>query len=50
MDNEKIALYLATMSAVQKMLNERLISEKEYAVIDTIMAEKYGLSLSVIFR
>ena len=50
MDNEKITLYRATMSAVKKMLDEGLISEEEYAVIDTIMAEKYGLSLSVIFR
>ena len=45
MDNEKITLYRATMSAVKKMLDEGLISEEEYAVIDTIMAEKYGLSL-----
>lgn len=50
MDNEKITLYRATMSAVKKMLDKGLISEEEYAVIDTIMAEKYGLSLSVIFR
>lgn len=50
MDNEKITLYRATMSAVKKMLDEGLISEEEYAVIDTIMTEKYGLSLSVIFR
>ena len=29
MDNEKITLYRATMSAVKKMLDEGLISEEE---------------------
>lgn len=50
MCNEKIICYRATMSIVKKMLDDGLINEKEYAEIDTIMAAKYGLSLSVIYR
>ena len=49
-DARNVFLYRATMAVVKKMLDDGLISEEEYGEIDKIMAEKYGLSLSVIFR
>ena len=45
-----VALYQATMSLIRGMLTDGVISEKEYAEIDTIFAEKYGLSSSAIYR
>ena len=38
------------MSLAMGMLHQSIISESEYAEIDTIMAKKYGLSLDSIFR
>lgn len=46
----RIVLYNATMSMVRKMLDEGILTPEEYAEIDTNTAEKYGLSLSVIYR
>ena len=34
-------LYQQTMSVFQRMLSEGLLTEKEYAEIDTKMSEKY---------
>lgn len=53
MDNalfRRILLYRTTMAAVKIMLDSGLISDEEYAVTDTIIAEKYGLNSSVIYR
>ena len=53
MDNalfRRLLLYRATMAAVKIMLDSGLISDEEYAVTDTIIAEKYGLNSSVIYR
>ena len=51
MDNfRNVLLYRTTMASFRKMLKEGLISKEEYADIDTIIAEKYSLSLSVIYR
>ncbi|MEA4964882.1 MAG: SHOCT domain-containing protein [Oscillospiraceae bacterium] len=47
---QRVALYHATMSLMRGMLTKGIISEKEYMEIDTIFAEKYGLSLSTIYR
>lgn len=47
---ERVSMYKATMSLAKSMLRQGLLSEDEYAEIDRIFAEKYGLSLSVIFR
>jgi len=47
---EKITLYKTTMAAVKIMMKNDLITQKEYAEIDTIIAEKYGLISSVIYR
>lgn len=53
MDKEmlrRITLYRATMAIVKKMLDAGGLTPEEYAEIDTNTAEKYGLSLSVIYR
>ena len=47
MDNalfRRLLLYRTTMAAVKIMLDSGLISDEEYAVTDTIIAEKYGLN------
>lgn len=46
----RLLLYRATMATVKIMLDSDLISDEEYAVTDTIIAEKYGLNSSVIYR
>jgi len=38
------------MSMAKTMLQRGLISDKEYGIIDRLMTEKYGISLSSIFR
>ncbi len=45
-----ITAYKTTMAAFKVMLNKGLISASEYKDIDTKIAQKYGLSLSVIYR
>ena len=53
MDKEKfdsILLYKTTMAMAKTMLKNGLISTEEYNEIDTIIAKKYGLDLSVIYR
>jgi len=47
---EQITLYRTTMAMVKKMLDEGLITLEEYAEIDTIIAKKYGLNSSTIYR
>lgn len=46
----QILLYRSTMAAVKIMLDQGLISPEEYAIIDTKIAEKYGLNSSTIYR
>lgn len=48
--NERVFLYKATMTAVKQMLSQGVITAKEYDDIDTMIAEKYGVSLCSIFR
>lgn len=45
-----ILLYKATMAAVKTMLNKGLITEEEFNKIESKIANKYGLNLSVIYR
>lgn len=45
--NEK--LYQTTMSIAKKMLADGIISEEEYAQIDTIFLEKYRPTLGTLF-
>ena len=46
----KVKAYRTAMSIIKEMLKTGLISEDDYAVIDTKMAGKYGLKSSTIFR
>ncbi len=45
-----MASYKAAMNLAKGMLHQGIITESEYAEIDTIMTKKYGLSLDSIFR
>ena len=46
---EKENLYQATMSIAKNLLSKGVISEEEYAQIDTNFRNKYGISLSTLF-
>ena len=48
--NTRLTLYRRAMSLATEMLRRNIISAEEYAKIDTIMAKKYGVSSSTIFR
>lgn len=45
-----VMLYKSTMATFKIMLKKGLISTSEYKDVDTKIAQKYGLSLSVIYR
>lgn len=45
----RLLSYRSSMSLAQEMLSEGIITEKEYAVIDRIIANRYGLSLDSIY-
>ena len=45
-----ILQYQSSMSIVRLMLSKQLITPKEYVNIDAIIANKYGISLSSIYR
>jgi hypothetical protein len=47
---EKVSAYRAAMAMAAVMLEEGIITEKDYRQIDTIMARKYGVKSSTIFR
>lgn len=47
---ESVAAYRRAMLLAKSMKVRGIISEEEYDKIDTIMAEKYGISLVSIFR
>ena len=46
--NRKLS-YRNAMALAQEMLDNGIINEKDYAEIDTIMAERYALTSSTIF-
>ena len=46
---EKIIRYRLAMSMARTMLHRGIITQEEYAKIDTIMAKNAGLSLGTIF-
>lgn len=46
---EKEKMYLITMSIAKNLLNKGVISEEEYAQIDTNFRNKYAISLSTLF-
>lgn len=47
---EALLRYKTSMSVFKKWADEGLITEKELLDIDTIIAEKYRVSLSSIYR
>jgi hypothetical protein len=47
---EAVLRYKASMSVFKKWAVEGLINEEELLAIDTKLAEKYGVSLSSIYR
>lgn len=48
--NEKVIGYRRAMAMFKAMLSEGVITPEEYAIIDTMMVKKYGLSSCSIFR
>lgn len=47
---KKVAAYRTAMSVAREMVSKGILTDEEYAVIDTKMAGKYGLNSSTIFR
>ena len=45
-----ILAYRQTRCIFEKMVRDGTITKKDFADIDGIIAKKYGLSLSVIYR
>ena len=48
--NDLVLGYKSAMAQARRMLSASIITEAEYAIIDTMMAEKYGLSSCSLFR
>ena len=46
----RVIAYRTTMAIVKGMLRDGIITEEEYGDIDTIIANKYGLSSCSIYR
>ena len=46
----KLESYLASMIQAKKMLSQGVISSDDYIKIDTIIAEKYGISSCSLYR
>lgn len=47
---KKYLCYQTVMAWARNLLNQSLITRKEYAKIDTMTARKYGISSCSIFR
>ena len=47
---ERLEGYFSAMVQAKQMLSKGLISADEYNIIDTIMAEKYGISSCSLYR
>lgn len=47
--NQNEKMYLGTMAIARKLLEKDIISESEYAQIDTNFQQKYAISLSTLF-
>ena len=50
MMNDRILGYKSAMAQARRMLSAGIINEDEYAIIDTMFAEKYGLSSCSLLR
>ncbi len=47
---DRMYRYQRVMSWVRSLLSQSLITKAEYAKIDTMIAQKYGISSCSIFR
>lgn len=47
---ERLESYLSAMLCVKRMLSLGLLTEQDYTHMDTIFAQKYGISSSSIYR
>lgn len=47
---DMVQAYRSTMSVVTEMLMKGIITEEEYAIIDTMVASRHGLSSSTLYR
>lgn len=47
--NERITAYRLALSMANAMRKRGIISDRDYEKIRTVIAEKYGISLSSIF-
>lgn len=47
--NERIIAYRLALSMAKAMRKRGIISDRDYEKIRTVIAEKYGISLSSIF-
>ncbi len=47
---DKMYHYQTVMSWVRSLLAKSIITKAEYTKIDTMMAEKYGVSSCIIYR
>ena len=47
---QRLTAYQTAMSLARNMLRQGIISEDDYCKIDTIIAQKYGVSSCSIFR
>ena len=47
---KRLMAYQMAMALARSMRSKGIISAKEYAKIDTIIAKKYGISSGSIFR
>lgn len=48
--NDRILGYKSAMAQARRMLSAGIVTKAEYDIIDTTMAEKYGLSSCSLFR
>ena len=46
----KLESYLASMLQAKRMLSMGILTSKDYSIIDTIIAEKYGISSCSLYR
>lgn len=47
---ERLEQYLASTLQAKQMLSMGILTPEDYAMIDTIMAEKYGISSCSLYR
>lgn len=47
---EKLECYLASMMQAKQMLSKGIITSEDFAQIDTIIADKYGVSSGSLYR